>query len=77
MLAIKTENDPSLSYDDVKNVIENILGEEHFNELIKSQYSDIVLKCIQMVVTNIEHPVVPIQINTHQFLSVINIFQVK
>lgn len=77
LLAIKVGNDPFLDYNTIKCFIENELDEKHFNELIKSQFSDILFKCIQMVVINTDQPIIPIQINSDQFLTIINIFQVN
>lgn len=77
MLAIKIGNVPLLNYDDIKSCIENILSHNHFIELIKSQFPDILLKCIQMVVINTEESILPIQIDSDQFNNIINFFQVK
>lgn len=76
MLAIKTANITVFNYDEIKDRIINILSEERFNELIKLQISDILLKCIQMIEVNIEEPIIQIQINSNQFLDIINILQV-
>lgn len=77
MLAIKVESGTFINHDEIKDFIENILGQEHFKELVKSQFPDILLNCIQMIVCNTEEPIVPIQINSNQFLKINNIFQVK
>lgn len=77
LLAIKIGNVPFLNHDDIKSCIENILSQNHFIELIKSQFPDILLKCIQMVVINTEEPILPIQINSDQFKNIINYFQVN
>lgn len=77
MLAIKVGNLSILNYDETKNCIENILSQKHFNELIKSNILDILLKCVQMIVINNEQPIIPIQINSNQFLNIINIIQVN
>lgn len=78
LFAIKIGNVEFLNHDAIKNIIVNTLGRQHFNVLIKSQYTHILLKCIQMVIENkIEHPIIPIQINRDQFLNIINIFQVN
>jgi len=76
-LAIKIGNVPSLNHDKIKSLIEIYVDQKHFNELIKSQFSDILLKCIQMVVINTEKPIIPFQISSNQFLNILNIFQVK
>lgn len=76
-MAIKVGNVPLLNHNVIQISIENVLGQKYFNELIKSQFSDILIKCIQMVVINTEEPIIPIQINSNQFLNIINIFQVK
>jgi len=76
-LAIEIVEVPFLSHDETKNLIENELGQTHFKEIIKLQCSDIILQFIEMVVINTEQPIVPIQINSEQFLALINIFQVK
>jgi len=76
-LAINLVELPFLDHDEIKNLIKNQLGEMHFNELIRFQYSDIILQFIQMVVINTEQPIVPIQISSEQFLILINIFQVN
>lgn len=76
-MAIKVGNDPFLDYNIIQYFIENKLGKKRFNELIKSQFSDILLKCIQMIVINTDQPIIPIQINSDQFLTIINIFQVN
>ncbi|VVC40821.1 Hypothetical protein CINCED_3A017263 [Cinara cedri] len=75
MLAIEIGNVPFLNHNDIKNCIENILSQAHFNELTRSQFPNILLKCIQMVVINTEQPINPIQINSDQFLNIMNIFQ--
>lgn len=76
-MAIKVGNVSLLNYDETKNIIENILNQKHFNELIKSNILGILLKCIQMIVINDEQPIIPIQINSNQFFNIINIFQVN
>jgi len=76
-LAIKIGSVSLLNYDEIKNFIEDKLGEEHVHELIKAQISDILSKCIQMIIVNTEQPIIPIQINKNQFLNIMNIFQVK
>lgn len=68
---------PSLNYNEIKSLIEIYVDQKHFNELIKSQFSDILLKCIQMVVINTENPIIPFQISSDQFSNILNIFQVK
>jgi hypothetical protein len=65
-----------LNHDEIKKSVEIKINSEEFNELIKSQFSEILLKCIQMIVINNEQPIVPIQINSNQFQKIINIFQV-
>lgn len=77
LLAIKIGNISFLNHDNIKNCIENILPQNHFNELIRSQFPNILLNCILMIVTNIEQPIIPIQINSDQFINIINILQVK
>lgn len=76
-MAIKIGNVPFLNYDEIKNFIENKLDQKHLYELIRSQFLDILSKCIQMIVVNTEEPIIPIQINSYQFLSIMNILQVK
>ncbi|XP_026809071.1 serine-protein kinase ATM isoform X1 [Rhopalosiphum maidis] len=75
LLAIKIVDVPFINHDEIKKVIVDELSEKRFNELIKFQCSDIILQFIQMVVINTEHPIVPIQISSDQFLILINIFQ--
>lgn len=77
LMAIKVGNVSLLNYDETKNIIESILNQKHFNELIKSNILGILLKCIQMIVINNEQPIIPIQINSNQFFNIINIFQVN
>lgn len=78
LFALKIGSVHFLDHDAIKNFIESTLGQQHFNDLIKSQYTHILLKCIQMVIeSKIEQPIIPIQINKDQFLNIINIFQVK
>lgn len=76
MLAINISNVSYLNHDDIKKSVETKIGFKEFNELVKSQFSEILLKCIQMIVVNTEQPIVPIQINSDQFQKIINIFQV-
>ncbi|XP_060874698.1 serine-protein kinase ATM isoform X2 [Metopolophium dirhodum] len=75
LLAIKIVEVPFLNHDEIKNLIESQLGEENLNDLIRSQYSNIILQFIQMVVINTEEPIAPIQISSDQFLILIKIFQ--
>lgn len=77
LLAIKIGNEPSLSYDELKSLIEMYVDQNHFNNLLRSQFSDILLNCIQMVVTNTEKPIIPFEFSSEQFLNIVNIFQVK
>lgn len=76
---MKTENvyKTIINQDKIKDLINKTLGEQDFDELIKSQFPDILLNCIQMVVSDSEQPIAPIQINSNQFLQISTIFQVK
>lgn len=77
LLVIKIVEVPLINHDEIKKVIVDELGGKYFNELIKLQCTAIILQFIQMVVTNTEQPIVPIQISSDQFLVLINIFQVN
>lgn len=77
LMAIKVGDVAFLNYDQIKNFIENKFDQKNLYNLIRSQFLDILLKCLQMIVVNTEQPIIPIQINCDQFLSIMEIFQVK
>ncbi|XP_050425429.1 serine-protein kinase ATM isoform X2 [Adelges cooleyi] len=75
LMAIKTGDKTSIDYEKIQFFVENHLGQLLFNELIKMQFSNILLQCIKMVVTN-EPTDCPMQIDKKQLLSIFDYFQI-